>query len=135
MCRAQLGQIYGDFEADAKELTQKLGLLPSAFQEIRHNQLLGTEEKIALFTRLQQENKKVESMLNNKDPQASRALEKLFGDWAEQVVRMRLIQEFETIKGLLVTAELAKTVGVPALEAAMAAGAGPVWSRNRQHRA
>jgi radical SAM protein with 4Fe4S-binding SPASM domain len=33
---------------------------------------------------------------------------------------MRLIQEYETIKGLLVTAELAKTIGLPALEAAMA---------------
>ena len=32
---------------------------------------------------------------------------------------MRLIQEYETIKGLLVTAELAKTIGVPALEKAM----------------
>ena len=33
---------------------------------------------------------------------------------------MRLIQEYETIKGLLVTAELAKTIGLPALEKAMA---------------
>jgi hypothetical protein len=32
---------------------------------------------------------------------------------------MRLIQEYETIKGLLVTAELAKTLGLPALEKAM----------------
>ena len=32
---------------------------------------------------------------------------------------MRLIQEYETIKGLLVTAELAKSIGVPALENAM----------------
>ena len=33
---------------------------------------------------------------------------------------MRLIQEYETIKGLLVTAELAKTIGFTALEEAMA---------------
>ena len=47
-------------------------------------------------------------------------MEKVFGEWAEQVIRMRLIQEYETIKGLLVTAELAKTMGLPALEKAMA---------------
>jgi radical SAM protein with 4Fe4S-binding SPASM domain len=117
---AQLSKIYGDFESDAKELTKQVGSLPSAFQEASLRQRLGTEEKIALFSELKQKSKKVESMLNNKGTQAGRALEKLFGDWAEQVVRMRLIQEFETIKGLLVTAELAKTIGVPALEAAMA---------------
>jgi radical SAM protein with 4Fe4S-binding SPASM domain len=116
---AQLSKIYGDFEADAKELIVEVGPLPSAFQEISSRQRLGTEEKIALFTKLKRENRKVESMLNNKDTQVDRALEKLFGMWASQVVRMRLIQEFETIKGLLVTAELAKTAGVPTLEAAM----------------
>jgi radical SAM protein with 4Fe4S-binding SPASM domain len=117
---SQLGQIYGDFEADAKELTQKVGVLPSAFQEIASQSLLGTEEKIALFTRLKQQNRKVEKLIEDKDAQAGKALEKLVAEWATQVVRMRLIQEFETIKGLLVTAELAKTVGFPTLEAAMA---------------
>jgi len=114
-----LNQIYGDFESDAKELTKGLGPLPLAFHEIPNSKRLGTEEKIALFTNLTQENKKVESMLNNKNPEAGKALEKLFCDWAEQVIKMRLIQEYETIKGLLVTAELAKTIGVPALESAM----------------
>ena len=47
-------------------------------------------------------------------------MEKLFDQWAEQVIRMRLTQEYETIKGLLVTAELAKTIGLEELEAAMA---------------
>jgi radical SAM protein with 4Fe4S-binding SPASM domain len=117
---AQLSKIYGAFESDAKELIVEVGPLPLAFQEISSRQRLGTEEKIALFTKLKRENRKVESMLNNQDTQVDRALEKLFGVWASQVVRMRLIQEFETIKGLLVTAELAKTVGFPMLEAAMA---------------
>jgi radical SAM protein with 4Fe4S-binding SPASM domain len=115
---AQLSKIYGDFESDAKELTKEV--VPMDFQGITTSARLGTEEKIALFTKLKQDNKKVESMLNNKNPKAGEALEKLFGDWAEQIVRMRLIQEYETIKGLLVTAELAKTIGLPTLEKTMA---------------
>src|SRR5674476_465547 len=70
--------------------------------------------------RLKVKNKKVETLLNNLNPQASQAFEELFNEWTEQVIRMRLIQEYETIKGLLVTAALAKTVGIPSLENAMA---------------
>ena len=116
----QLNDIYTDFESDAKELTQQVAPLPLGFQEAATGARLGTEEKIALFTKLKQGNKKVENLLNAKNPQAAEVLEKLFLDWAAQVMRMRLIQEYETIKGLLVTAELANTVGLPALEAAMA---------------
>ncbi len=116
----QLSKIYCDFESDVKELTHEVVPFPLGFQEVATDARPGTEEKIALFTKLKQENKKVETMLNNKNPAASKALDKLFGDWAEQVIRMRLIQEYETIKGLLVTAELAKTMGLPALEEAMA---------------
>ena len=81
---------------------------------------MGTEEKIALFTKLKQSNKKVETLLKNYNPKATQAFEELFDDWTEQVIQMRLIQEYETIKGLLVTAALAKSVGVPTLENTMA---------------
>ena len=60
---------------------------------------LNSEEKIALFTKLKQSQKNVETQLANKDPKAAQALEKLFDDWAQQVVLMRFIQEYETIKG------------------------------------
>ena len=116
----QLGKIYCDFESDAKELTRTVAKVPLGLCEVANERRIGSEEKIALFNRLKQENKKVETQLNNKDPKASEAFEKLFGDWAEQIIRMRLIQEYETIKGLLVTAELAKTIGLPTLEKAMA---------------
>lgn len=115
----QLSKIYRDFESDAKELTQTVTPLPLDLHELTTSTRLGTEEKIVLFSKLKQENKKVEALLNSKDSKASRAFEKLFGQWAEQIIRMRLIQEYETIKGLLVTAELAKTIGFQALEAAM----------------
>ena len=116
----QLSRIYGDFESDAKELTQKVSPFPMGLQEITTSPRLSSEEKITLFLKLKQENKKVEALLNSRNPKASEALEKLFSDWAQQVIRMRLIQEYETIKGLLVTAELAKTMGLPTLEKAMA---------------
>ncbi len=116
----QLSRIYGDFESDAKELTQKVSPFPMGLQEITTSSRLSSEEKITLFLKLKQENKKVEALLNSGNLKASEALEKLFSDWAQQVIWMRLIQEYETIKGLLVTAELAKTMGLPTLERAMA---------------
>ena len=116
-----LSKIYCDFESDAKELLQKISPLHLSLREIETTPRPKSEEKINLFTKLKQGNKKVEDMLNNKDPAASEAFEKLYGDWARHVVGMRLIQEYETIKGLLVTAELAKTTGFPALEKAVAA--------------
>jgi AdoMet-dependent heme synthase len=118
---AQLNKIYSDFENDAKELTKEVVPLRD-FQGIHAttSSRLGTEEKIVLFNKLKQGNQKVESLLNSKDPKAGESLEKLFGDWAEIIIRMRLTQEYETIKGLLVTAELAKTIGFTTLENAMA---------------
>ena len=76
-------------------------------------------KKSTFLQNLTKENKAVENLLNSKNPEASTALKKLFSSWTEQIIRMRLIQEYETIKGLLVTAELAKSIGVPALENAM----------------
>lgn len=115
----KLSKIYSDFESDAKELTKEITPFTLDFQELASAQRLGTVEKINLFAKLTKENKTVESMLNNKSSKSGEALEKLFRAWAEQIMRMRLIQEYETIKGLLVTAELAKDSGVPALENAM----------------
>jgi AdoMet-dependent heme synthase len=114
-----LNKIYGEFYTDAKELTQgvmQLNLDADIITKAKH---LNSEEKIALFTKLKQGQKAVETQLANKDPKAAQALEKLFDDWAQQVVLMRFIQEYETIKGLLVLTELVKTHGYETIEAAM----------------
>ncbi len=87
---AHLNEIYGDFESDAKELAKEIGPLQLAFKDIPQSPRLGTEAKIALFTKLKQENKKVETLLNNLNPQADQAFAELFGEWAEQVIRIRL---------------------------------------------
>jgi len=117
----QLSKIYCDFESDAKELLQTITQIPLGLEEMATIPRMTSEEKIRLFTKLKQENKKVEDFLNSKDHKAGEALEKLFAHWAEHVIRMRLMQEYETIKGLLVTAELARIIGLSALEKAMTA--------------
>ena len=114
-----LNMIYGEFYADAKELTKDVMQLNYGADVIAKTKHLNSEEKIALFTKLKQTQKNIETQLTNKDSKAAQALEKLFDDWAQQVVLMRFIQEYETIKGLLVLSELVKTVGYETVEAAM----------------
>jgi radical SAM protein with 4Fe4S-binding SPASM domain len=116
----QLNKIYCDFESDAKELVQEVASLPLSHQEIANSVRLVTEQKIRLFNKLKQMSQEVEALLTSKNSKAAKAMEKVFCDWTEQVILMRLIQEYETIKGLLVTAELAKTMGLPTLEKTMA---------------
>ncbi len=117
---SNLNKIYGDFYADAKELTKNVIALNYDANIIAKTKHLSSEEKIALFTKLKQAQKSVEAQLASKDPKAAEALQKLFDDWGQQVVLMRFIQEYETIKGLLVLTELVKTHGYDAVEAAMA---------------
>jgi radical SAM protein with 4Fe4S-binding SPASM domain len=116
---SNLNKIYGEFYADAKELTQGVMQLDLGAEVVGKAKHLSSEEKIALFTKLKQGQKAVETQIINKDPKAAQALEKLFDDWAQQVVLMRFIQEYETIKGLLVLTELVKTQGYETIEAAM----------------
>lgn len=117
---ATINQLYGEFGADAKEVLKDTMFIVLGKREVASTKRLNSQEKIALFNKLKADTKKVEAMLNSKDSKADEALENLFGQWAEQVIRMRLIQEYETIKGLIVTAELAKKIGVSKLEEVMA---------------
>lgn len=114
-----LGKIYRDFELDAKELTKEITLFALDFQELASTPHFGTVEKINLFTKLSKEDRIVEGLLNNRSSKSNEAVKKLFCTWAEQIIQMRLIQEYETIKGLLVTNELSRNIGLPALENAM----------------
>ena len=116
---AALNSLYGEFYSDAQELTKDFMTLKYDAKTIASTKHLSSEQKIALFMKLKQENKKVENQLSNKDPKATQALDKLFSDWAQQVTLMRLTQEYETIKGLFVLSELVKTSGFEAVEAAM----------------
>ena len=116
---SNLNKIYGEFYADAQELTKDIMHLNYDAYVIAKTKHLGSEEKIALFTKLKAGQKQVEAQLINKDPKAIQALVPLFDDWAQQVVLTRFTQEYETIKGLLTLTELVKTHGYETVEAAM----------------
>jgi radical SAM protein with 4Fe4S-binding SPASM domain len=116
---AVLCRVYGEFYADAQELVKEFMVLNFDAKKIASIKHPSSEEKIALFNKLREQQKRAEALLSNKDAKAVQALEKLFGDWAEQVILMRLLQEYETIRGLLVLDELVKTLGLEKVEAAM----------------
>jgi radical SAM protein with 4Fe4S-binding SPASM domain len=117
--KANLDKIYGEFYADAQELTKDVMQLNYSADIIAKTKHLVSEEKIALFNKLKADQKQVEAQMGNKDAKAAQALVKLFDDWAQQVVLMRFTQEYETIKGLLVLTELVKNHGYETVEAAM----------------
>jgi radical SAM protein with 4Fe4S-binding SPASM domain len=114
----QLWRFYGDFASDANELTKTVPLNVNP-REVATKASLSTTEKIGVFTKLTERTKALERMLRAKNPEAIEHLDGLFRDWAQYIVEMRLRQEYKTIKGFLITAELAKTVGVSRLQDAM----------------
>ncbi len=115
-----LSRLYSDFASDAEELTRTVISWRIKPKCLADEKRLGSEEKILLFQNLKQKTKNVELRLLNKNPSANSALEQLFQIWAEKILETRLIQEYETIKGLLTTDALAKCIGLPVLENAMA---------------
>lgn len=117
---SKLNQIYRDFQSDAKNLTEQITKFTIDPEEIALSPSLESPDKINLFNNLIKQAKEVEKLLTACNSKAPDALKKLFCNWAEAVIRMRLLQEYQTIKGLLVTAELAEDIGLPALEDAMA---------------
>ncbi|TRO54745.1 radical SAM protein, partial [Candidatus Bathyarchaeota archaeon] len=115
----QLKRFYGDFASDVKELTKLIIPLNIEPQVAVVKAGLSTNEKIGMFNTLNEKNKTVEQMLTDKNPRLARNLEALFKNWSQNIVEMRLRQEYETIKGFLTTIALAKTVGLPQLTDAM----------------
>jgi hypothetical protein len=115
----QLKRLYCNFASDISELTGVIVPLNGDPLEVTTKASLSTDEKIGLFNTLNEQTKKVERLLNAENPEAVEQSEDLFEDWAQYVVQMRMRQEYETIKGFLVTAELAKAVGIPRLQDAI----------------
>ena len=114
----QVWRFYDDFSSDVNELSKavlKITVSPKTIVTAP----LGINEKIALFRELAQETKKTLNKLENKTSVTSENIQSLFNEWGAHVVEMRLRQEYETIKGLLTTSELAKTYGMHRLENAM----------------
>jgi len=115
----QLWRFYGDFASDMHELTKTTVQLNVNPQEAVTQASLSTDEKIDMFTKLTERTKALERILSDKNPEVLQRIDVLFRDWSRHIVEMRLRQEYETIKGFLITAELAKTVGVSRLQDSM----------------
>ena len=115
----QAWRFYSDFASDVRELMETIAPLKVNPREVATKASLNTNEKIAVFTKLTDKTKVAERLLDAQNPDAIKQLEGLFNDWAQHIVEMRLRQEYETVKGFLLTAELAKTVGLPRLQSAM----------------
>ncbi len=116
--KAQLKRFYGDFADDARELTGSLPLGIDA-DEATAGQVPTTSEKIALFRSLDAKTQGLLKQANLADPSFGSGVEELFMEWAKPITEMRLRQEYETIRGLLALAELARTLGVHSVAAAM----------------
>ncbi len=115
----KLRRFFEEFVSDATELTKPSVPLSISPGEVAAKANLTTNEKISLFTELNQKTRLIAKMLENKNPSALAALQDLFQEWAKHVTEKRLRQEYETIKGLLTLAEFSKTIGIPRLKAAM----------------
>ena len=114
-----LWRFYNDFVSDSKELLEGIIKLENIIVMTDRNPALSVEEKINLFKRLSDNTKKVEDMLDKKDPGAKDSLQSLFCEWTEHVVQMRLRQEYETIKGFLIVKQLGEDLGIERIEETM----------------
>jgi radical SAM protein with 4Fe4S-binding SPASM domain len=114
-----LQQFYNEFVSHAAELTKLAVPLNIDAQKIAETPRLETNEKINLFLNLNKKTRAVADMINSKNPAVPSAVETLFNEWASKVAEMRFLQEYQTIKGLLMLSELAKTLGVQRLGEAM----------------
>ena len=115
----QLDRFYGDFVSDVYELMESIVPVNVDSREAATKASLTTHEKISVFTKLAEKTATAERLLSSEDPEASDQLVTLFREWAQHIVETRLRQEYETIKGFLITAELAKNLGTPRLKDAM----------------
>ena len=116
---APLEKFYSDFVSDSKELLAGVVELDDNVVIAVNKPAFDVEEKINLFKRLSEETKKVEVLLDRKDPRAKECIQSLFREWALHVVEARLRQEYETIKGFLIVEQLAEELGIERIAATM----------------
>jgi radical SAM protein with 4Fe4S-binding SPASM domain len=108
----QLLDFFNVFTSDAKELIEK-NLRMYARPEVATIQTVPSEkEKIALFSMLSEKTNAVEDMLRKENPEAESELRNTFLEWTMSIVDMRMRQEYQTIKGFLVLADLISNLGI-----------------------
>jgi radical SAM protein with 4Fe4S-binding SPASM domain len=113
-----LERFYGLFEEDANTLLTGVTHFKTDDPAITRERL-SSEQKVILFSELAKKYQNLEKQLVNQNPAVCFALETLFHEWANVVIKMRLIQEYETIKGVLVLDVLVKTYGAEKIQTIM----------------
>ena len=113
-------RFYDDFISDVELLLSEIIPIEKNLIIAVNIPVPSAEEKIALFKRLTEETKKVERLIDRKDARAKDNLQRLFLEWTEEIIEMRLRQEYETIKGFLIVKKLAEDFGIERLKQTMA---------------
>jgi radical SAM protein with 4Fe4S-binding SPASM domain len=109
---AELKPFYGTFVTDVEELTKKILNLSTDWHKIVFREPLGSDMKIQLFEALNESAQATKNGLDNENNEVAGILERVFCQWSEHIIEVRLRQEYETIEGLLLTAGLVKNVGL-----------------------
>jgi len=113
-----LDRFYSLFEEDANTLLNGVISFKRGDPSIAIERL-NSEQKIVLFSELAKKYKILERQLSSQDYAARVTLEELFHEWTNMATKMRLIQEYETIKGLLTLDVLVKTFGAEKIQNVM----------------
>ncbi|MDR0797553.1 MAG: radical SAM protein [Nitrososphaerota archaeon] len=110
-----IDHFFGLFEDDVRTL-----LTGVIYFKIKHSffvvDRLNSDQKVVLFLELTKKYKLLEKQLETKECAARVVIEDLFYEWANLIIQMRLIQEYETIRGLLVLDVLVKTCGTEKIQ-------------------
>jgi radical SAM protein with 4Fe4S-binding SPASM domain len=117
----QLLRFFDEFAVDAIELTKPIAHVRAPQVKDYEAKELTSDEKIRIYNELLAKTRHVLQDIKLSAPDAKARLEALFNEWVQQIFNMRLWQEYETIRGYLVADNLARNVGLPALNSAMIA--------------
>jgi radical SAM protein with 4Fe4S-binding SPASM domain len=115
----ELWRFYNDFVSDAKKLLEGIVKIEKNVVTAVKNPVPDVDEKIKLFKELSEKNKKVEVMLDKKDSEAKENIQRLYYEWANHIIEMRLRQEYETIKSVLIIEKLAEDLGIERISETM----------------
>jgi radical SAM protein with 4Fe4S-binding SPASM domain len=115
----QLKNFFDAFASDVKELVEKNLQIEVNPEGTMTKAIPSEKEKIILFNELTEKTNYVEGMLRNHNPEVERELRKLFLEWTKKIVDMRLRQEYETIRGFLIIANLIDRLGIEHVEKAV----------------
>jgi radical SAM protein with 4Fe4S-binding SPASM domain len=109
---AELKPLYGTFISDVEELTKTILNGRVDWHEVVFREPLSSDIKIQLFEALNESAKVAKDGLNKENNEVVELLETVFCHWSEHIIEMRLRQEYETMKGLLLAAGIVKNVGL-----------------------